>query len=92
MKVIENDLGVYEKHLREHAQTIYLGIRKASRVPAGIDKIPAARAQRRQCLKVAAACGSGSNAAAAFRYGWVRRLGQPGTKEAIRKQGFDLTQ
>lgn len=88
----EKDLRAYADNLRENAQVIYLGVKKTSRVPKGIDKIPAARRQRRQMLKMAAGAEAAANAAQAFRYRWIQTFGRPGSKESIKKGGIDTTQ
>lgn len=92
VKRIERDEEVSARHLRENAQVIYLGIKKTSRIPKGIDKIPAARRQRRQMLRMAAAAEAKASAARAFRYKWIQTFGSPGSKESIKKGGIDTTQ
>src|SRR3954462_8912256 len=92
VKRIERDADAAAKYLRENAQTIYLGIRKSGRLPKGVDKIPAARRQRRQMLKMAAAAEAEANAAQVFRYKWIQAFGRPGSTESIRKGGIDVTQ
>lgn len=89
IQIIEADLVTYERRLREHSHLIYRGIRKSSKVPGGVDKMYAARAMRRDLLKVSAAAGMSANLAHQFRINWYRRLGQPASR-AIRNQGFDL--
>jgi hypothetical protein len=89
---IERDADAQAKHLRENAQVIYLGIKKTSRIPKGIDKIPAARRQRRQMLKMAAAAEAQANAARVFRYKWIQTFGRPGSAESVKKGGIDTTQ
>jgi hypothetical protein len=89
-ETIEDDLNRYHRALREKSHTYYLGVKKSSRIPTGIDKIPVAKAQRRNLLRVVAALAAAEGNMRRFRFGHISRFGNPGSKEAIKKTGFNL--
>lgn len=91
VEACERDLGIYATNLRENAHLVYLGIKKTSRLPKGVDKIPAARRQRRAMLKMAAGAETAAAAANQFRFSWYQSFGRPGSREGIKKTGIEFT-
>jgi hypothetical protein len=80
-----------QRALRERAQTVYLGIVKSSRMPYGIDKRMSARRQRKAILRMAAGYEMAELGAKAAIGMLNADFGTPGTQQAIRKTGFDMT-
>lgn len=75
---------------RERAQTVYLGIRKSSKVPYGLDKLLAARRQRKAMLRMAAGYEMVELAAKAAIGMLNADFGTPGSQQHARKTGFDM--
>lgn len=76
---------------QERAQTVYLGIKKSSKVPFGVDKIMAARRQRKAILRMAAGYEMVELGAKAAIGMLNHDFGQTGSQQRIRNAGFDLT-
>lgn len=77
--------------LRERAQTVYLGIKKSSKMPGGVDKIMAARKQRKAILRMAVGYEMAEQAAKAAIGMLNAEFGTPGTQQNLRRTGFDMT-
>lgn len=91
LSAIERDARRAAHALDEHAVTVYKGIRKSSRVPWGIDKIPAARRMRRHIQRIARAHEYAANSARAARADWIGTFGSPGSVRQVRASGIDFT-
>lgn len=77
--------------LRERAQTVHLGIRNSSKTPNNINKILAARRQRKAILRAATGYEMAEAAWKAAIGMLNAEFGTPGSQQAIRKSGFDMT-
>jgi hypothetical protein len=75
---------------QERAQTVYLGIKKSSKFPYGVDKIMAARRQRKAILRMAAGYEMVELAAKAA-IGMLNHDFGATDHQQLRNSGFDLT-
>lgn len=87
---VEDDAAAAAKALREEAQIVYLGIRNSGRLPAGIEKIPAARRVRRPLLKAADTAEGVAVSMRTFRHAWLAQFGDPNSVANRRKRGIDV--
>jgi hypothetical protein len=87
---VEDSAAVAAKALREEAQIVYMGIRNSGKLPAGIEKIPAARRVRRPLLKTAEMFEASAVAMRTFRHAWLSQFGDPNSINNRRKRGIDV--
>lgn len=75
---------------QERAQTVYLGVKRSSKLPGGVDKILAARRQRKAMLRIAAGYEMVELAAKAA-IGMLNHDFGATSAQQLRNNGFDLT-
>jgi hypothetical protein len=75
---------------RERAQTVYLGVKKSSKYPFGVDKMMAARRQKKAMLRIAAGYEMVELGAAAA-IGMLNHDFGANAAQQLRNNGFDLT-
>lgn len=78
------------KAFREEAQIVYIGIKNSSKLPFGVEKIPAARRQRKILLKAADTADGVAVYLRSFRHAWLSQFGDPNSLANRRKRGIDV--
>lgn len=88
-KKLEDDSKAGSSIVYEEAQAVYRGIRNSSKVPGGLDKLGAARRQRRLLNRAAAALEEAGKNFRAARVAGTKDLGS--AQERKGNKGIDMT-
>jgi hypothetical protein len=95
LEAIDRHEAAGKRAVYARAQEVYLGVKKASKLPPlfrGVDKEVAARRQRRRWLAVGAGMEQVCALVSAAQRGWVADFGDPNTRRGTtRKSGIDTT-